>query len=127
MPQDVLIAHRSAAAGCAALHSTAPFAGHTVAEPGPATGIRVARQQFAPWVISRRPSNRLLGFLRRQRVHCTDDRLTPGVDVHVLDRDLLLTLAAIPLQGLECPAAALRNRHVPVAAVVPMEYPGVFS
>jgi hypothetical protein len=28
---------------------------------------------------------------------------------------------------LECPAAALRNRYVPVAAVMPMEYHGVFS
>jgi hypothetical protein len=34
-------------------------------------------------------------------VHCTDDRLTSGVDVHVLDCNLLLAFAAIALQGLE--------------------------
>jgi hypothetical protein len=34
-------------------------------------------------------------------VHRTDNRLTAGVDVNMLDRDLLLTLATIPLQGFD--------------------------
>ena len=45
---------------------------------------------------------RFLPFLLHvRRVHGTDDSLTAGVDVDVLDRDLLLALAAVAIQGLE--------------------------
>jgi len=34
-------------------------------------------------------------------VYDTHNSLTAGVDIDVLDRDLLLTFAAVPLQGLD--------------------------
>src|SRR5215831_7803893 len=36
-----------------------------------------------------------------RRLHDTDDSLTAGVDVDVLDRDLLLTLAAVAIERTE--------------------------
>jgi hypothetical protein len=53
------------------------------------------------WVMSRGPSLRFLALLHCRRLHGTYNGLTTGVDVHVLDGDLLLTLTAIALQGLQ--------------------------
>ena len=36
-----------------------------------------------------------------RRLHDTDDSLTAGIDVDVLDRDLLLAFAAVPIERIE--------------------------
>jgi len=36
-----------------------------------------------------------------RRVHDTDDSLTAGIDVDVLDRDLLLALAAVAIERIK--------------------------
>jgi hypothetical protein len=102
MPEGVLIADRSTAPGRTAMHSTAAFAAHRwrsaripVPGPGSATACPIHR------AISRGPLHRFLGFLYCRRVHGTYNGLTTGVDMYMLDCDLLLTLSAIALQGLE--------------------------
>jgi hypothetical protein len=63
-------------------------------------GSEPRKEGFGPSVISGRPLNRFVEFLRWPGVHRTDYGLTTGINIHVLDGDLLLTLAAIALQCL---------------------------
>jgi hypothetical protein len=63
--------------------------------------MRVRAPQRNVWskLISRGPLHRF--FLHCRRLHGTHKGLTTGIDVHVLDSDLLLPLTAIALQGLQ--------------------------
>ena len=103
MSEGVFIADRSAGSGCSAMHPTAAFSAHRWrlargAAPGSSTATEcpvhrqfLASHQFG--LICRRS-------LRFRCAYDTHNSLTASVDMDVLDRDLLLTFAAKPLQGL---------------------------
>ena len=63
-------------------------------------GSEPRNEGFGPSATSGRRLNRFVEFLRWPGVHRTDYGLTTGINIHVLDCDLLLTLAAIALQCL---------------------------
>jgi hypothetical protein len=63
-------------------------------------GSEPRNENFGPSATSGRPLSRFVEFLRWPGVHRTDYGLTTGINIHVLDCDLLLTLAAIALQCL---------------------------
>src|SRR5215471_15322084 len=102
MAEGVLVANRGTTSGCAAMHPTAAFAAHRwrsarMPASGPSSATKGSVHQWT-WVVY---LNRFLNFVRWTWVHRPNDGLPTSINIHVLDCDLLLTLAAIALQGLK--------------------------
>jgi hypothetical protein len=102
MPECVRVANRGAASSRATVHSTPALSAHRwrlALSPRSASGLRIGVP--GSWVISRVAWVRCSRFFTAPtpRSDVTYDRLPTSMDVDVLDRDALLPLAAVTVEG----------------------------